>query len=297
MEWITDHHIGSQTGVLFIIAIAMFDVILIGLIATNPISLITFIAGLLTIFTLPLISLIGYQLIGLSRSGYALDRNALTIQWGWIKQIVPTAVIQRIVLGAEVEGRIKFRGWRWPGLMVGQGEVPEAGFTLFYATVPLAEQLIVITPTISYAISPTDVAGFIESIKARYELGPTQELEQTSLRPPIFDWPLWRDRLMYGLETIGFVSCAALFAYVCVRYAHLPSKLPLHYTADGFVDRYGPPSQSFILPFIGLLALVGNSAIGLWIYRREKMAAYMLWGGMIFVQVLLWVGSINLLKL
>jgi hypothetical protein len=296
MEWITDRRIGQQTGVLFIIAIVMIDIILIGLMLTQPISLLTFVAGLLTIFSLPLITLIVYQLRGLARSGYALDRNALSIFWGSIQQIVPTAAIQRIMLGSEVEGHIKFSGWRWPGLMVGHGEVPEAGLTLFYSTVPLSEQLIVITPTISYAISPTDVAGFIESIKARYELGPTQELEQTSVRPPIFDWPLWRDRIMYAFGIIGFVLCAALFAFVCVRYASLSPRLPLHYTAEGLPDRFGPPSQAFILPFIGLLALVGNSVLGLWVYRREQMAAYVLWGGMIFVQLLLWVGSLNLLK-
>ena len=296
MEWITDRHIGSQNGVLFIIAIVMIDIILIGLMLTQPIGLITFIAGLLAICSVPLIALIAYQLVGLARSGYALDRNALTIFWGPITQVVPTAAIQRIMLGSEVEGRIKFRGWRWPGLMVGQGEVPEAGLTLFYATVPLSEQLIVITPSLSYAISPTDLAGFIESIKARYELGPTQELEQTSTHPPLFDWPLWRDRLMYAFETIGFVLCAALFAYVCIRFADLPKSLPLHYTTEGLPDRFGTPSQVFILPFIGLLALAGNSLLGLWIYRREQMAAYVLWGGMVFVQILLWVGSINLLK-
>ncbi len=297
MEWITDRRNGTQTGVLFIIAVLMIDIILIGLIITQPIGLLTFVAGLLTVLSLPLIALMIYQLRGLSRSGYALDRNALTIYWGSIQQIVPTAAIQRIMLGSEVEGRVKFNGWRWPGLMVGQGEVPDAGFTLFYSTVPLSEQLIVITPTISYAISPMDVAGFIESIKARYELGPTQELAQTSLHPPIFDWPLWRDRFMYAFGLIGFVLCAALFAYVCVRYSSLPRSLPMHYNTEGLPDRFGPPSQAFILPFIGLLAWLGNSLLGLWVYRREQMAAYLLWGGMIFVQLLLWVGSINMLKL
>ena len=69
MEWITDRRIGQQTGVLFIIAIVMIDIILIGLMLTQPIGLITFVAGLLTIFTLPLIALIAYQLRGLARSG------------------------------------------------------------------------------------------------------------------------------------------------------------------------------------------------------------------------------------
>ena len=64
--------------------------------------------------------------------------------------------------------------------MHGQGEVPEAGLTLFYASTALQNQLIVVTPTLSYAISPADPAGFIESIKARYELGPTQAVTQTT---------------------------------------------------------------------------------------------------------------------
>ena len=296
MEFITDRRIGTQTSILFIIALVLLDVVLIGLIGSQPIGFITFAAGLTMVATLPLIGLIIYQLIGLARSGYSVDRNSLTITWGPIRQIIPTASIHRIMLGSEIEGRIKFRGWRWPGMMVGQGEVPEAGLTLFYSTAPTAHQLIVITSALSYAISPTDVVGFIEAIKARYELGPTQDLPQVSVHPPLLDWPLWRDRLAYGLELMGFGLCAALFAFVCIRYPDLPTRLPLHYTISGLADRFGPPSQSFILPLIGLLALIGNTLAGIAIYRRERMASYVLWGGTIFVQVLLWTGAINLLR-
>jgi hypothetical protein len=296
-EWITDKRIGTQTGIILILLLIVIDFALIGVIGSEPIGPLTFFVGLAIVASIPLISLIVYQLIGLARSSYALDRNVLTIDWGPIRQIVPTEAIQRIMLGTEVQGNIKkFRGWRWPGLMVGQGEVPDAGLTLFYASAPLRHQLIVVTPSLSYAISPADVAGFIESIKARYELGPTQAAAQTTQHPPLFDWDLWRDRLARGLIAPGVILCIALFAFVCFRYPDLPARLPLHYSIEGLADRLGPASQAFILPLIGLMALLANSVLGGLIYRRERMASYVLWGGTILVQALLWVGAIGLLK-
>jgi len=296
-EWITDKRIGTQTGIILILLLIVIDFALIGVIGSEPIGPLTFFVGLAIVGSIPLISLIVYQLIGLARSSYALDRNVLTIDWGPIRQIVPTEAIQRIMLGTEVPGSIKkFRGWRWPGLMVGQGDVPDAGLTLFYASAPLRHQLIVVTPSLSYAISPADVAGFIESIKARYELGPTQAVAQTTQHPPLFDWDLWRDRLARGLIVPGAILCVALFAFVCFRYPDLPARLPLHYSIEGLADRLGPASQAFILPLIGLMALLANSVLGGLIYRRERMASYVLWGGTILVQALLWIGAIGLLK-
>jgi hypothetical protein len=205
--------------------------------------------------------------------------------------------IQRIMLGTEVEGSVsRFRGWRWPGLMQGHGDVPEAGATLFYATGTLYQQLIIVTPTLSYAISPLDAAGFIESIKARYELGPTQAVEQKTEHPAFYDWPLWHDRLARGLVIVGFALCLALFGLLTFRYPLLPPFIPLHYTTSGTADRTGPASQIFILPLIGILAVVGNTVLGGAFYRREHMASYVLWGGTVLVQILLWIGAMNLLR-
>ena len=98
--------------------------------------------GVLILASLPGIAILAYQLYGLSRSGYDIDRNAVTIQWGAIRQIVPVEAIQRIMLATELEyGVSGFRGWRWPGLMQGHGELPEAGLTLFYASTALQNQI------------------------------------------------------------------------------------------------------------------------------------------------------------
>jgi hypothetical protein len=297
MEWLTDKRTGTQTGLLFIIGLVVLDIFCLIGITTQPIGPLTFILGMVILGSFPLLGLIGYQLYGLARSGYDVDRNAVTIQWGPIKQIVPVESIQRIMLGAEVEGGVKyFRGWRWPGLMQGQGELPEADLTVFYASTSLPQQLILVTSSISYAISPTDIAGFIESIKARYELGPTQAVAQTTEHPAFFDLPLWLDRVAHYLLITGATMCLLLFGLVSLRFPALPPVLPLHYDALGLPDRSGPATQVFLLPFIGLLALVANTLLGGVFYRREQVAAYLLWGGTIVVQVLLWIGTVNLLR-
>jgi hypothetical protein len=294
---LTDKRTGTQTGLLFSIGLVVLHIFCLIGITTQPIGPLTFILGMVILGSFPLLGLIGYQLYGLARSGYDVDRNAVTIQWGPIKQIVPVESIQRIMLGAEVEGGVKyFRGWRWPGLMQGQGELPEADLTVFYASTSLPQQLILVTSSISYAISPTDIAGFIESIKARYELGPTQAVAQTTERPAFFDWPLWLDRVAHYLLITGATMCLLLFGLVSLRFPALPPVLPLHYDALGLPDRSGPATQVFLLPFIGLLALVANTLLGGVFYRREQVAAYLLWGGTIVVQVLLWIGTVNLLR-
>lgn len=297
MEWLTDKRTGTQTGLLFIIGLVMLDIFcLIGMTA-RPIGPLTFILALIILGSIPALALIGYQLYGLARSGYDVDRNAVTIQWGPVKQIVPVESIQRIMLGTEVEGGVKgFRGWRWPGLMQGQGELPEADLTVFYASTALPQQLILVTPSVSYAISPADAAGFIESIKARYELGPTQAVEQTTEHPAYFDWPLWGDRVAHYLLITGATMCLLLFGLVSLRFPNLPPVLPMHFNALGLPDRNGPATQVFILPFIGLFALGANTLLGGLFYRREQVAAYLLWGGTIVVQVLLWIGTVNLLR-
>ncbi len=294
----TDKRTGTQTGILFIVGLAVLDIILLLVMTTQPIGPVTFFTGMLLLASVPLIGLIAYQLYGLSRSGYDVDRNALIIQWGAIRQIVPMESIQRIALGTEIEGGVeRFRGWRWPGLMQGHGEVTEAGMTLFYATNAFYQQLIIVTPTLSYAISPSDTAGFIESIKARYELGPTQAVAQKTEHPAFYDWPLWSDRLAHGLVIAALVLCVGLFALVTFRYPLLPPFIPLHYTASGRSDRTGPASQIFILPLIGVLTVTSNTLLGGVFYRREQMASYLLWGGAALVEVLLWIGALNLLRI
>jgi hypothetical protein len=295
MEWHTDKRLGTLFGIAILITLLVFDTGVFLYLRIRPVSLLTFLGGLTIVLSLAGMGVVIYWLIGLRRSGYALDRNQLTIFWGATRYSVPTRLIEQIIPGDSVSSRIRFSGGRWPGLWVGSGHVPEIGLTLFNASAPLDQQLFVITDLTAYAISPADREGFVQAFEARKAMGPTQDVLQESIRPAFFDWPLWSDRLARGLTIGAGALCAALFAYVCLKYPNLPASIPLHFDVAGVADRFGGPADVFILPLISLLAVSVNTLVGVPLYLRERVAAYVLWGGAILAQALVWVATVTLL--
>jgi hypothetical protein len=296
MEWQTDKRLGVFFGVALILALLLFDTGVVLSLRTRAIDALTFFGGLAVVLSLPVLALVGYRLHGLLRSGYALDRNQLTIYWGSTRHIIPTREIEQMLRGEEVSARIRFRGGRWPGMWIGQGDVPEIGLTLFNATTPLDRQLLVVTNMAAYAISPIDRAGFIKAFEARYALGPTQEVRQGSIRPAYFEWEFWADRLAHRLILAAGVACAALFFYLSARFPELPARLALHFDVNGTPDRLGDTVELFIVPFIGLLAFGVNTALGVVLYGRERVASYLLWGGAGLIQGMLWVAALMLTR-
>ena len=294
-EWKTDNRRGLIIGFGLTAAIILIDVDLIWLATTRPLGIGTFVIGLAVLLSLGLLGLIGYWLYGLARSGYTLDRNMLTIRWGPTEQTIPTPQIERVLTGDEVAGHVQFHGVMWPGHWVGYGEVPGAGSAFFYSTVAPREQVYVVTPGLTYGISPTDPQGFIESLRQRLQMGPTQIVEQSSKRPGFLNWPLWRDTVGLALLAAGLLAALALTGLLCFRFPTLSRLVPLHFNVAGNPDRLGPRGQIFIIPFIGLLALVLNGVLGGLAYRHERMASYLLWSGAVLIQVLVWTAAVGIL--
>jgi len=294
-EWELDTNQGLGVGISLAVVIVFVNVGLVWLAAVRPLGIGTFVIGLAVLVSLGLLGLIGYWLYGLARSGYSLDRNALVIRWGLTEQIIPTNQIERVLAGDEIEGRIRFIGGLWPGHYVGYGEVPAVGSALFYATVSPRHQIYIVTPGLTYGISPTDRDAFLESLHKRLQMGPTQLVEQSSRRPGFLEWALWQDRLGLALLAGGFLAVLALTGLLCFRFPTLPRFVPLHFDAMGNPDRLGRQAQIFILPLIGLLAMLLNGALGVLTYRRQRVASYLLWGGTILVQVLVWTAALGIL--
>jgi hypothetical protein len=293
--WKANVGLGLSVGVGLMVIILLVDAGLIWLAASRPLSIGTFLIGLAVMLSLGLLGLIGYWTYGLAVSGYFLDRNALVIQWGPAEQVIPTSQIERVFVGEEIEAPVLFHGGRWPGHWVGYGEIPDLGQALFYATVPPQQQIYVATPGLIYGISPADRDDFLRSLQRRLAMGPTQLVTQISKRPNFLEWSIWRDWLGLALLGAGFLALLVLIGLLCFRFPSLPLLVPLHFDAVGKIDRLGPRSQIFILPLIGLLALLINSALGFLAYRRERVASLIVWAGMLFVQMLTWVAVIGIL--
>jgi Bacterial PH domain/Domain of unknown function (DUF1648) len=297
MEWQIERRLGNGVGTGIIAWLIILDLLMIWVAAQLPISAITFVLAMLSLATLPMIALIAYWLIGLNRSAYWLDRNMLTIRWGAVQQVIPMASIRQVLHGSEIGGQVRrFRGGHWPGHWVGQAEVSGLGPALFYAAGGLDQQLIVVTPGVAYAITPADIAGFVEAFEQRQKMGPTQEVTQASIRPEIFDWSLWSDRLALGLLGMAVVACLLLFGYTSLRFPDLAPRVALHFDALGNPDRFGPRLQVFFLPIIGLMSLGADVVIGLPIYLRDRVGAYLLWSGAFVVQILAWVAAVGIVS-
>jgi hypothetical protein len=286
---------GFGVGIGLMSFITLVNAALIGIAAAQPISFGTFMVGGAVLLGFALAGLTAYWVYGLASASYLLDRNALVIQWGPSRQVIPTHEIERVFTGDQIEGKIHFQGGRWPGHWVGYGEIPDLGQTLFYATVPLHEQVFIATPGLVYGISPANRDEFLESLQKRLQMGPTQIMEQSSRRLSILDWPIWKDRLALALLGAGTLALAGLTGLVCFRFPALPRLMPLHFGASGSPDRLGPRGEVFLIPLIGLLTLLTNGAFGSLLYRRDRVASYLLWGGATLVQLLVWTATLSVL--
>jgi len=145
-----------------------------------PLSLWTFLLGSGAVLLLGTSMRVGYQLWGLVNAAYEMDRNAILIHWGDTHHQIPMQAVQGVISGAELTDlRLAF-GLRWPGYRVGLGQAAEIGPVLFYATAPVAQQVIIRTTGMAYAISPTALPEFLQALRERLEMGPTQEVQEIS---------------------------------------------------------------------------------------------------------------------
>jgi hypothetical protein len=267
--------IGVLVGVAIVLSLLALDVLLLSYLRQSQISLVSFILALLVVFSLFLLALLGYLVYALLNLSYRLHRDALTIVWGATRQIIPMGSIQEVVRAEDSAEEITVRGVSWPGYLVGHGQMEGIGRTLFYATEPVARQLLVVTPTLAYGISPADPDGFLDAFEIRQHMGPIRVLPREHCRPGFLSWPIWRDYLAHLLLVLGVGANLLLFAYLCWRYSSR--------------------TELFELPAIGLVAQITNSSLGILIHNRQRVGAYLLWGGAIAIQILLWLAVFDII--
>jgi hypothetical protein len=110
-----------------------------------------------------------------------------------------------------------------------------------------------------------------------------------------------RDRYLWALVIVALIVNLGLFAYLILEFNRVPPTLPplvpLHFDASGEPDRIEPRSALFSLPQIGLIVIVGNLMLGALMYRREPLATYLLAGTAIIIQLLLWLATIQIVRI
>lgn len=203
---------------------------------------------------------------------YLIDRDTLTIRWGFRRVVIPIEAVQRMVPGRTLD-EAHVRGLNWWGCHVGGADVKRVGFTLFYSTHSSPDELLyVVTTDESYALTVLDQAAFAEEIQARASLGAVERYVQRSAATGIAAFPFWRDRIAIGAAAASAAVCVLLFGYIYARYPDLPRVIELSFPALGGVVRVGDKAELLRIAYLGVGVLALNFVLGVLIHSRERAA-------------------------
>lgn len=228
------------------------------------------------------------------RLRYHLNRNGIIIQWGLAEHIIPVDSIQTIIAGKNLAKAPAFRGINIGGLRFGRGELAEYAPVKFHTLAQVVDSVLIVTPDQSYLISPRTPDSFLKAWRARQSLGPTQHWSVGARRSWPFNLAFLADPLTWWLLGPAAVACLAHFGYLSFVFDQLPPSLPIHFNAFGRANRIADKSALLLLPVAGALVLGFNALLGGLIYRREKVATYLLWGSTIVMQICLWVAMLTI---
>ncbi|WP_169239952.1 PH domain-containing protein [Candidatus Roseilinea sp. NK_OTU-006] len=290
-----DSRLAFTSGVIATV-IAVFGAIASAIAAALvPLSGLTFLFVVSAIALLALAIWLGYHTYQLAYASYSLDRNAFVIRWGALREVVPMGDVQRVIAAEEVADELRLLRVPLPGWWFGVGSHPALGKVRFYATEPPEQQIIVVTPECSYAVSPYDGEAFSDAFRIRLEMRPTQNVTHARLLPGFANWRIWRDKTALTLLILAVALNLALFGFSAMRFPAASAQIALHFDASGSVDRLGEKSQLFVPPALGLITLAISLVAGLGLYRKgETLAAFMIWGGSAATQLLFFVAALTL---
>jgi Bacterial PH domain/Domain of unknown function (DUF1648) len=284
-------------GVLAVLGLILVDAVMVLVILRRPVDGLSFLLALWVLASLLIIVYVGYRIVGAFTLEYWVDRDAVTLVWGPTRQTIPLGQIQRVMVGSGSSQVLRAQPWHWPCPDRRRAVCDDLGVVNSYATRSLGQQLVLVTANESFGVSPADPGGFMSALQERFALGVGRPLPAELRRPPVWTWPLWRDRIALVLIGAGLLGVLLMFGALCFRFPALSSDLPLHFDASGIPDRIVPKSGLFVLPIIGLIAWVFNLVVGIWLYRWvQQGAAYLLWGGALVVQLIAGLALFNLMR-
>ncbi len=282
------------SGAAAIGAAALALLVALALAIALPVSFLTFALMLLALGLAAFVGWAAYHTYALAHTSYAIDRNAFVIRWGPIREIIPMGDVQRVIAGSDIAADVRLLRLPLPGWWIGRGWHPALGKLHFFSAAPPEEQIIIVTQAAGYAVSPQDAQAFVDAFRVRFQMGPTQIVRPTRLLPAVMTWPIWKNPATLALIALPVALNALVFGVSFALFPGLPAQIALHFDAAGTPDRFGGQGQIFGPAVIGLgLALV-NLAIGAAAYRRDRLAAWLAWGGSAGVQIALLVATITL---
>jgi Bacterial PH domain len=224
---------------------------------------------------------------GLFSLAYIIDRQDLTIRWGFREVVVPLDSILRMVPGRTLDVA-RVRGLNWWGCHVGHADVKRVGYTLFYSTHNTPTELLFIhTTEESYALTVIDQARFAEEVQSRATMGALESHPQRSAATGLAAFPFLRDQHALLAAGLTVVATVLLCGFVFARYPALPDIVELNFPALGGIVRIGDKQELLKIAYAGAAIMALNLVLGMAVHARERAAGLWLIASGGLIQVIL----------
>lgn len=251
----------------------------------GPVFLFWLLPGLISVGIIPLLA---YRFYALQRAQYILERDGIHLRWGLRWEEIPINVVQWMRLSSELEHPLPLPRMRWPGAVLGVRRLPGGG-QVEYLAAQTAPLVVIATPQVIYAISPSDPQGFIQSYRRLNEMGSITPLQARSLHPSFLMARVWRALPARYLLLAGLGFNLILLAWVS---AIAPGRGQV---VLGFITgaEAVPAVRLLLLPILSGFFYLVDFFLGLFVFRRvtdaslsspgsaaskAALLAYLLWG-------------------
>lgn len=285
----------NTTGTLYGLAMAAVALVVGGLLLYQGLTMDTQLAQLLPLvlgaFMLGLGLLFAYWTWGCSSMRYIVDRNALSIRWANVQQIIPLASIEKLIPADEEP--IQIEGVNWTGHHVGRANISDLGDVLFYSSHRNpTDVLYVVTPEETYGISVPDNVFFAQTVQSHQSRGPLFEQRQAVRRWGVPAQSFWLDPVARVLTLVLVGTFLLVMAYVLEMYPGLAQSVPLRFPSLGGVVRVADKSELLDIPRSAFGFFAVDLVLAVLLHSWERMVGYVLLLAGIAIQVMLLVAAI-----
>jgi hypothetical protein len=225
-----------------------------------------------------------YRFVAALTLAYEIDRNGIYIVWLGNRAVVPLDRITHVDVGARLGiplGAFQRIGYYW-----GRARLTDGAPLHLFTTVRPERSLVIHTTDGAYAISPGDHEAFVQDLEQRRNLGATKPLAPALQPSRMFLYDFWNDATVRALLLGALLVNLAALGLLAARYPELAPQLEMRFDAAGEVSGLRPRHQALFLPLAAFGLGLLNTVLGLAVYRRERLAARLLQGASVIVQIL-----------
>jgi hypothetical protein len=237
----------------------------------------------------------GYRTAAAFTLAYDLDRNGLYVVWLGNRAVIPLDQITSLAVGLDL-APTTWQTIQHIGYASGQIRTSDGHHVQLFTTQALASSLVVHTPDMSYVISPADHESFVQDLEQRCNLGATKPLAVAVETGRMFLYAFWSDPTIYWLLAIAALLNLITLAILTSRYPNLAPMLQMRFDPTGQAADIRPRHQVLFIPLAAFGLTLVNLILGIALYRRQQLSAYLLQGASIIMQILFAIALITIIR-